>query len=151
MENNKKLEEALKRYDTNAFTHNYIIVAKHWKQTSAYYVDWNIVKQYAKIESGVLKLNITKDMIKTLMTKAWKIEPLGGEHAIEEATARINASGKNYNKGNGAEALMFEKHGQAWEWDNVPYTDGPDIWLDGVPYQIKTYKARFTTLKALGL
>ena len=144
-----ELKEALERYDKKAFTHNYIIVAKRWKQTNAYYVDWNTIKPFIVLESGKLRLNLTAHAIKTLHMKAWKIEPLGGEHAIEEETAYINRTGKSYNKGNGSESLVLRKHGQVWEWDNVPYTDGPDVWIDGLPYQVKTYRATFTKIESL--
>lgn len=144
-----ELEKALERYDKKAFTHNYIIVAKRWKQTNAYFVDWNTIKPFIVLDGNKLRLNLTTHAIKTLHMKAWQVVPLGGEYAIENETERLNKHGKKYNKGNGAESLVLEKYGQVWTWDNVPYTDGPDVWIDGVPYQVKTYRATFTKIESL--
>lgn len=152
MEKNGKLEKALKAYDENAFTHNYIVVAEQWRQTFAFFVDWNTVKEFAYMDGDKIRLNVTAYAIKTMRRKAWQIVPVGEHNAMarkaEELTAR---DGAKRNNGNGAEALVFEKYGKVWEWDNVPYTDAPDIWLDGVPYQVKSHRATFTTLKSLGM
>ena len=152
MEKNDKLAKALKAYDENAFTHNYIVVAEQWRQTFAFFVDWNTVKEFAYMDGDKIRLNVTAYAIKTMRRKAWQIVPVGEHNAMarkaEELTAR---DGAKRNNGNGAEALVFEKYGKVWEWDNVPYTDAPDIWLDGVPYQVKSHRATFTTLKSLGM
>jgi len=149
-----KLEKALNAYNNNAFTHNYIVVAEQWKQTYAFFIDWNVIKEFATLDKsdGKIRLSITAYAVKTMRRKAWQIVPLAGHNAMAEKAAELTArDGANRNNGNGAEALVLEKYGQVWEWDNVPYTDGPDVWIDGVPYQIKSDKATFTTLKSLGM
>lgn len=154
MEKNGKLEKALNAYNDNAFTHNYIVVAEQWKQTFAFFVDWNVIKEFATLDEsdGKIRLNVTAYAVKTMRRKAWQIVPLGGHNAMAEKAKELTArDGAKRNNGNGAEALVFEKYGKVWEWDNVPYTDAPDIWLDGVPYQVKSHRATFTTLKSLGM
>ena len=37
-----------------------------------------------------------------------------------------------YNKGEVAERLVTEYYGQAWEKDNVPFTDDGDLTVDGI-------------------
>lgn len=152
MEKNDKLAKALKAYDENAFTHNYIVVAEQWRQTFAFFVDWNTVKEFAYMDGDKIRLNVTAYAVKTLRRKAWQIVPVGEHNAMARKAEELTAKdGAKRNNGNGAEALVFEKYGQVWEWDNVPYTDAPDIWLDGVPYQVKSHRATFTTLKSLGM
>lgn len=144
-----ELKQAVKAYEEKAFTHNYIIVAKHHKQTVGIFIDSNEVMKHAVLDNGKLRLNLTTYAVKQMLRKAWQVVPLGGQYAIEDETARLNKHGKKYNKGNGAESLVCKKYGQVWRWDNVAYTDGPDIWIDGVPYQVKTYRATFTKIESL--
>lgn len=54
-----------------------------------------------------------------------------------------------YNKGEIFEKLVTEYFGQTWVKDNVPFTDGPDLTVDGIGYQLKYEKATFTNEKAL--
>ena len=44
---------------------------------------------------------------------------------------------------------MTESYGQTWTKDNVPFTAGGDIEVDGIAYQIKYEKATFTNEKTL--
>lgn len=54
-----------------------------------------------------------------------------------------------YNVGEVYERLITEYFGQTWVKDNVPFTDGPDLTVDGIGYQIKFERATFTNEKAL--
>ena len=148
---NEKARKAYKAYQEKAFTDNYIIVCKHLKQTIAIFVDGNALEEFAYIDGKKLRLNLTTYAVKKLRRKAWQVVSLGGQYAVEEETARLTASGKHYNKGNGAESLVMKRYNQVWAWDNESYTNAPDLWIDGVPYQVKTYKATFDKLENLGL
>lgn len=46
-----------------------------------------------------------------------------------------------YNKGENFELLIANKYHMAWQKDNLPYTDGPDMVINGTPYQLKFEKA----------
>ena len=146
------LKEAIKRYDDKAFTHNYIIVVKHWKRTEALYVDFNSVKPFIVLDGEQLRLNLTAYAIKQLRMRAWTVEPLGDDTAIDRKREEISKRyGKTYNKGHACEALVTEAHGGTWKADTLKYTDGPDVWIDGTPYQVKSHRATFSKLKELGL
>jgi hypothetical protein len=54
-----------------------------------------------------------------------------------------------YNCGEIFEKLIYERAGQVWKKDNLPFTDGGDIVIDGVAYQIKYTKATFVSEKGL--
>lgn len=54
-----------------------------------------------------------------------------------------------YNKGEIFEKLVTEMAGQAWEKDNVPFTDDGDLTWNGVAYQIKFEKASFINEKQM--
>ena len=54
-----------------------------------------------------------------------------------------------YNAGEIFEKMVTEHFGQVWEKDNVPFTEGGDIEIDGIAYQIKFEKAPFTNEKTL--
>lgn len=62
-------------------------------------------------------------------------------------TETVSAS--KYNKGEIFEKMVTEKFGQAWEKDNVPFTKGGDITVDGIAYQIKFQKATFCNEKSI--
>jgi len=54
-----------------------------------------------------------------------------------------------YNRGEIFEKIITEKGGQAWEKDNLKFTEVPDTIIDGIGYQIKFEKATFTNEKSL--
>lgn len=54
-----------------------------------------------------------------------------------------------YNRGEIAEKLVTEFFGQAWEKDNIPFTQAGDIEVNGTAYQIKFEKATFCNEKSL--
>ena len=54
-----------------------------------------------------------------------------------------------YNRGEIFEKLVTEFFGQIWEKDNVPFTQGGDLEVDGIAYQLKFEKATFTNEKTL--
>ena len=54
-----------------------------------------------------------------------------------------------YNKGEIFEKLVTEYFGINWEKDNIPFTDGGDVEINGKAFQIKYEKATFTNEKFL--
>lgn len=63
----------------------------------------------------------------------------------------FNATVENskYNKGEIFEKFVTEMFGLVWEKDNVPFTKGGDIEVNGVAYQIKYERATFCNEKSL--
>lgn len=66
----------------------------------------------------------------------------------EEEFEALFASSK-YNRGEIFEKLITEKFGLEWVKDNLPFTQGGDIEVGGVAYQIKYQKATFCTESSL--
>lgn len=54
-----------------------------------------------------------------------------------------------YNRGEIFEKLVTEHYGQTWEKDNVPFTEGGDLEVNGVAYQLKYEKATFCSESSL--
>lgn len=54
-----------------------------------------------------------------------------------------------YNRGEIFEKMVTEYFGQEWVKDNVPFTDDGDITVDGIAYQIKYQKATFCNEKSI--
>ena len=77
----------------------------------------------------------------TLMPKA---ELICSKKFFEETVSACK-----YNKGEVFEKMVTEHFGQVWEKDNVPFTKGGDITVNGVAYQIKFEKATFCNEKSI--
>ena len=54
-----------------------------------------------------------------------------------------------YNRGEVFEKLVTEHFGQVWTKDNLPFTEGGDLTVDGVAYQLKYQKATFCNEKSI--
>lgn len=91
-----------------------------------------------------LRFKPNKEQKAILMTYA---QPMVSEQLFEDMVAD-----SKYNRGEIFEKLVTEQmFGQKWEKDNVPYTDGGDVEVDGVAFQIKFEKATFTNEKSMSL
>ena len=73
-----------------------------------------------------------------------KAELICSKKFFEETVAACK-----YNKGEVFEKMVTEHFGQVWEKDNVPFTKGGDITVDGMAYQIKFEKATFCNEKSI--
>lgn len=54
-----------------------------------------------------------------------------------------------YNRGEVFEKMVTEYFGQTWEKDRVPFTEGGDVEVKGIAYQVKFQKATFCNEKSL--
>ena len=83
-------------------------------------------------------------------TNAQKLALMVGAQVLcsEKFFAESVADSK-YNKGEIFEKMVTEYFGQVWEKDNVPFTKGGDIEVNGIAYQIKFQAATFCNEKSI--
>ncbi len=145
--NTALLLNLIDRYNTLAYTHNYIF---------GFYFGGNVYMAYAnasmlpailcldKASRGqgmALRFCPNKDIKTALMPDA---ALLCSKQYFEDMLAN-----SKYNKGELFERLVTEHFGQVWHKDNVPFTEDGDVTANGVPYQVKFEKATFTNEKIL--
>jgi len=149
-------QKMINDYNSMSFTHNYIFgfCYKHIVYMAT--VDSATLPYICKLDVAsrgagyALRYCPTVQQKLFLMTKA---VPLCSEMLFDSLCQEKykNAHGKmvKYNCGEVFEKLVTEHFGQKWVKDNVPFTDGPDVIGNGVPYQVKYEKATFTNEKTL--
>lgn len=131
----------LNRYTESAYTDKYIIGVNYKGVIYATFHNSAVlplIVMSGKTENGLEKVryrpnNKTRDMLLRTATKVLSI-------CTEKELEALNKAVK-YNRGEIFEKLVFEKFGQAWHKDSIPYTEAGDIEIDGIPYQIKYEQA----------
>jgi hypothetical protein len=83
---------------------------------------------------------------KAVLMESGKVESLCSVEFFNECVEN-----SKYNRGEIFEKMVTENLGIEWVKDNVPYTDGGDVEVDGIAYQIKFEKATFTNEKSMSL
>lgn len=73
----------------------------------------------------------------------------GAQLLCSETYFEKTVADSKYNRGEIFEKMVTELAGQKWNKDNVPFTKGGDLTIDGIAYQIKFEKATFVNEKAL--
>lgn len=137
----------IKGYSAKAFTHNYIFGftfrgVVYMTFTGSHALPFVTILDKASRGAGFsLRFKPNKDQKQYLLVGA---KPLCSVDFFEECVAT-----SKYNRGEIFEKLVAEHFGQEWKKDNVPFTEGPDLTIDGIPYQLKYEKATFTNEKAL--
>lgn len=129
------------RYNSIAFTHNYIM---------GFTYKGNV---YAVKQVG-LSFGIKTDRASSKNGGGYCLRyyPTADERRaiVESGTAELICSkewfdgyhaASHYNKGEDFERIITERAGQEWVKDNVPFFKGADLTIDGVPYSIKFEKA----------
>lgn len=138
----------MNKYEEVSYTNNYIL---------GYPLNGNI---YMNITSDRTVLDMTTTLDKASRGAGYSIR-FAPKKAIKKVLAEraICLCSKDYfehivevskyNKGEIFEQLVSEYFGIAWEKDNVPFTKGGDIEVNGVAYQIKFERATFTNERTL--
>ncbi len=141
-------KEMIDRYNKLSYTHKYIF-------GFAYQKNIYIVPAEAEILPHILKLDKASRgqgySLRFCPNKAQKLMliSLGADILCSESFFKDTVAESKYNKGEIFEKLVAEKYGQSWEKDNVKFTDGGDLDIYGVPYQLKFDRATFTNEKTL--
>ena len=150
MTNINLLNNMIERYNRLAYTHNYIFgfIFKgnvYAVPTTAEVLPYILTLDKASSKCGggySLRFNPTNEQKVFLLSK-------GAELICSKERFDTIVEQTIYNKGEVFEKLCTENVGQKWEKDNVPFTDGGDLTVDGIAYQIKFEKATFTNEKTL--
>lgn len=135
-------------YNALSFTHNYIFGFEYKGVVYATTVTAEVLPYILKLDKAsrgagyALRFSPTAEQKIFLLSK-------GAEVICSSEYFKTVVASSIYNNGEIFEKLVTEKFGQVWEKDNLPYTEGGDIEVDGVAYQIKFQKATFTNEKSL--
>lgn len=150
MTNLNLFNDMINKYNRLSYTHRYVFGFSFKK--NVYFVEataeilpfiLTLDKTSEKNSGGYsLRFNPTNEQKVLLLSEGAKI--LCSKKYFDTAVA-----GSKYNKGEIFEKMVTEKCGQVWVKDNVPFTNGGDLTVDGIAYQLKFEKATFTNEKFL--
>lgn len=135
------------RYNAVAYTHNYIWGFEYKKVIYMAFTDAEVMPYICKLDKASrgagqsLRFCPKEDQKLLLMA--------GAQPLCSSAYFNDMVESSIYNRGEIFEKLVTEHFGQVWVKDNVPFTEGPDVEIDGVPYQIKYQKATFCNEKSI--
>jgi len=147
MTNTALYSNLIDRYNAISFTHDYIFGFTYKGNVYA-----------CKTTSKVLPYILTLDKASRGAGYAIRFKPNTAQKLFLLKDSEVICSVKffdemvaesKYNRGEIFEKIITEKGGQAWEKDNLKFTEAPDAIIDGIGYQIKFEKATFTNEKSL--
>lgn len=141
MMNNLTLISLMARYNSIAYTHDYIcgFAYKHnIYMTVRHGLDFGLVLSRASSKNGG---SMTVRFQPTSAEKQILIESCQCELVCSEDYLLKQRAELGYNKGEIFEKLVTERFGQEWEKDNVPFDKGADLCTDEADYSIKFEKA----------
>ena len=147
MTNTTLFKSMIDRYNRAAFTHHYIWGFSYKGVIYMATTTADALPFVCKLDNAsrgcgfALRFCPTNDQRRFLMTSA---KPLCSSKFFDEECANCK-----YNRGEVFEKMVTEFFGQEWTKDNVPFTKGGDIEVNGRPYQIKYEKATFCNEKSL--
>ena len=135
-------------YNALAYTHKYIFGYTHKGIVYAVHTDSEVLPYVCTLDRASRGAGYS---LRFKPNKAQKETLASLQPAVLCSAEYFNAelSATKYNAGELFEKLVTESYGQTWVKDNVPFTAGGDIEVDGVAYQIKYEKATFTNEKTL--
>ena len=140
-------------YDTLFAAYRKNSVTSHFLLGFAYYGEMYVVEADYDLLYAVCKLDKASDdngaSLRYAPTYDKKFILLNhGAHKLKDYTEKQFKADcekakaeHNYNKGDVFESHIFHMHGQSWHKDNRPFFTHPDIYIDGVGYQIKWERA----------
>ena len=141
MMNNLTLVSLMARYNSIAYTHDYIcgFAYKHnIYMTMSYGLNFGLVLSRASSKNGG---SMTVRFQPTSAEKQALIDSCQCELLCTEDYLLQQKAELGYNKGEIFEKLVTEKFGQEWTKDNVPFDKGADLTTDEKSYSIKYEKA----------
>lgn len=149
MTNANLFKSMLERYDSAAYTHEYIFGFAENGNILACFCDSSVLPYILKLDRASrgqgmsLRFKPTKAQKEVLKVSA-KTVVLCSEKLFREEVAS-----SRYNNGEIFEKLCTEYFGQKWTKDSVPFTKGGDLTANGIAYQIKFQSATFCNEKSL--
>lgn len=146
--NTPLFETMINRYNELSYTHNYIYGFYFQNMVYMVITDEKIMPFILKLDKASrgagysLRFKPTVEQKALLLSKG--ATPICSKKFFEETF-----SNSKYNRGEIFEKVVSEYYGLEWKKDNIPFTDGGDITVNGIPYQLKFEKATFTNEKTL--
>ena len=152
MTTNPIFKTMIDRYNELSYTHNYIFGLAFNGNIYATFTDESVLPYVCTLDKASskngggysLRYKPNKAQKTTLFANSEKTFIICSVEYFNEMVATTK-----YNKGEIFEKLITEYFGMKWEKDNVPFTDGGDIEINGKAFQIKYEKATFTNEKFL--
>ena len=148
MTNTTIFNHLINGYNALSFTHNYIFGFEYRGVVYATTVTAEVLPYILKLDKASRGAGYALRFCPTAEQKIFLLSK-GAEVICSSEYFKTEVASSIYNNGEIFEKLVTEKFGQVWEKDNLPYTEGGDIEVDGVAYQIKFQKATFTNEKSL--
>lgn len=136
------------KYHVNEFCHGNYIIGILYNGKIIIYVCHGLdlgalalVDRASKKNGGAACLKYRQSAARTQIIKEHAIDSF--ELCSAETLDRVahEVSKGRPNRGLACERLVTEHYGQTWEHDNLEWWEGPDIVVNGEPFQIKYDKA----------
>ena len=141
------LYSLISRYNELAFTHNYIFGFTYKGNVYMTVTTNEILPFILKVDKASRGAGLSLRYKPTNKQKILLLE----NSTLLCSVDYLNDLKENsrYNFGEIFEKMVHERFGKNWKKDNVPFTKGGDIEINGKAYQIKFEKATFASEKTL--
>lgn len=148
MMNTTLFQMMINRYNELSYTHNYMF--GFYFQGNVYMVETTneILPYVLKFDKASRGQGYSIRFSPNKQQKAFLLAQ-GAKLICSKAYFDTCVNESKYNKGEIFEKLITEYFEQEWEKDNIPFTDGGDLEVNGIAYQLKFEKATFTNEKTL--
>lgn len=145
--NTALLYNLITRYNELAFTHNYIFGFTYKGNVYMTVTTNEILPFILKVDKASRGAGYSLRFKPTNKQKILLLE----NSTLICSVDYLNGLKENsrYNFGEIFERMVHEKFGKNWKKDNVPFTKGGDIEINGKAYQIKFEKATFASERTL--
>ena len=147
MKNLALFVDMIDRYDRIAYTHNYIFGFSYGKNVYMTYANAEMLPLVCTLSTASRGAGVS---LRFAPNKEQKELLLPGAQivcSVDYLEAETAAS--KYNRGEIFEKILTERFGQTWIKDHVPFTEAPDLEIDGIGYQVKYQKATFCSEQTL--
>lgn len=148
MMNTALFEMMINRYNELSYTHNYIYGFYFQDMVYAVETTADIMPYILKLDKASRGQGYSLRFCPTKNQKAFLLAK-GAKAICSKKYFDETVAASKYNKGEIFEKIITESFGQTWEKDTLKFTDGGDVEVDGVAYQVKFEKATFTNEKTL--
>ena len=135
------------RYNALAYTHNYIFGFTFNGNVYMTFATNEILPFILKIDKASRGAGYSLRFKPTNKQKTLLLENSTLICSVEYLSEQKMNS--HYNLGEIFEKMVHERFGKNWKKDNVPFTKGGDIEINGKAYQIKFEKATFASERTL--
>lgn len=154
MTNAPLFKAMIDQYNALAFTHNYIFGFEDGANVLAVIADNSVLPYALTLDRASTSHGGTVSLRFKPTTEQKNLLKCSGQAFVLCSKAYLEAvvAETKYNRGEVFEKLITEFYGQEWHKDNVPFTKGGDLTVDGIAFQVKYNKATFTnesTLRSL--